>query len=128
MTCRNSFVTDLDVTHGNVAEITACGRARRRIENGTSNVPKTNRYNLKHNFGQGRGGPANLPVVLNLLACAAHIACDLGEAAWPRARQILGARKRLFGHMRTPAASAVFPSWAGLIARAVTGGPPPDAA
>ena len=50
VTCRNSFVTDLDVTHGNVAEITACGRARWRIENGTSIAPKTNRYNLKHNF------------------------------------------------------------------------------
>ena len=27
VTCRNGFVADLDVTHGNATEITACGRA-----------------------------------------------------------------------------------------------------
>ena len=34
VTCRNGFV----------AEIAACGRARRRIGNSTSNVPRTNGY------------------------------------------------------------------------------------
>ena len=116
VTCRNGFVTDLDVTHDNVAEIAACGRARWKIENETFNVPETNGYNLEHNFGHGRDGLANLLVVLNLLAFAAHTACDLGDAAWQRARRTLGARKRLFEHVRTITAHVVFPSWTGLIA------------
>ena len=128
VTYRNGFVTDLDVTQDNVAEIAACGRARWKIENETFNVLKTNGYNLEHNFGHGRGGLANLLVVLNLLAFAAHTACDLGEAAWQRARRILGARKRLFEHMRTLTAYVVFSSWTDLIATLVTGVPPPDAA
>ena len=81
MTYRNGFVTDLDVTHDNVAEIAACGRARWRIGNGTFNVLKTNGYNLEHNFRHGRDGLANQPVVPDLLAFAAHTACDLNDAA-----------------------------------------------
>ena len=42
VTCRNGFVTDLDVTYANVAEIAACGCARWKIGNGTFNVPETN--------------------------------------------------------------------------------------
>ena len=128
MTYRNGFVTDLDVTHDNVAEIAACGRARWRIENKTFNVPETNGYYLEHNFGHGRGSPANLPVVPDLPAFAAHTACDLGDAARQRARRTPGARKRLSGHIRTPAAHVVFPSWTGPVATLVTGVPPPDAA
>ena len=128
VTCRNGFVTDLDVTHDNVAEIAACGRARWRIGNGTFNVPETNGYNLEYNFGHGRGGLANLPVVPDLPAFAAHTACDLGDAAWQRARRTLGARKRLFEHVRTITAYVVFPSWTGPVATLVTGVPPLDAA
>ena len=82
VTCRNGFATDLDVTQDdvtqdNVAAIAACGRARWRIENETFNVPETNGYN----FGHGRGGLANLLVVPDLPAFAAHTACDLGEGS-----------------------------------------------
>ena len=72
VTYRNGFVTDLDVTHDNVAEIAACGRARWRIGNETFNVPETNGYNLEHNFGHGRDGLANLPVVPDPPAFAAY--------------------------------------------------------
>jgi hypothetical protein len=41
-TYYNSFVTDLAITPGTVAELAACGRARWKIENETFNVLKTN--------------------------------------------------------------------------------------
>jgi hypothetical protein len=41
VTYRNSFITNLDVTSENVAELTECGRARWKIENETFNVLKT---------------------------------------------------------------------------------------
>jgi len=53
-TYYNSFVTDLAITPGTVAELAACGRARWKIENETFNVLKTNGYNLEHNFGHGK--------------------------------------------------------------------------
>ena len=123
MACRNGFVTDPDVTNGNVAGINACGCARRRIGNGTFNVPGTDGYDPGHNFG--RGGPANLPVVPDPPAIAAHTARDPGEAARQRARRTPGAGKRPSGHMRPPAAHVVLPSWTGPVATPVTGVPPP---
>ena len=69
---RNGFVTDLDIAHANVAETAACGRARWRIGNRTFSMPGTDGYDPGHNFGRGRRGPANLPVVPDLLALAAR--------------------------------------------------------
>ncbi len=79
-TYYNSFVTDLDVNAGNAAELTACGRARWKIENETFNVLKTNGYNLEHNFGHGKETLASVLVVLNLLAFGFHTAAML--ACW----------------------------------------------
>jgi hypothetical protein len=62
-TYYNSFVTDLDVNPGNVAELPACGRARWKIENGKFNVLETNGYNLEHNFGHGKETLASVLVV-----------------------------------------------------------------
>ncbi len=71
-TYRNSFITDLPVDRGNVAELAACGRARWKIENETFNTLKTKGYNLEHNFGHGKQNLAALLVILNLLAFAFH--------------------------------------------------------
>jgi hypothetical protein len=51
VTYRNSFITDLEVSRENVAELAAAGRARWKIENESFNVLKTKGYNLEHNFG-----------------------------------------------------------------------------
>ena len=106
--CRNGFVADLDVTHDNVAEIAACGRARRRIGNGTFNVPEptgTDRGTISDTGAGARqpvGGarPAGLRRAYRLRP---------GRGARQRARRTPGARKRLSGHMRTPAAHVVSP-------------------
>ena len=125
--CRNGFVTDLDVKPRNVAQVAACGRARRKIENETFNPLKTNGYNLEYNFGHGRESPAGVLATLNLPAFAAHTACGPIEAAWQRARQTLGARKRPFERLRKLSACMVFPSWNGLMNALVAGVPPPNA-
>ncbi|TAN61241.1 MAG: ISNCY family transposase [Magnetospirillum sp.] len=126
VTYRNSFVTDLPVTKQSVAEIAACGRARWKIENETFNVLKNNGYNLEHNFGHGKDTLASVLVALNLLAFAMHNACDLAEAAWQEGRQRVGAKMRLFEHIRTITAYLVFPSWASLFRTIRTGRPPPQ--
>jgi len=126
VTYRNSFVTDLPITKQSAAEIAACGRARWKIENETFNVLKNNGYNLEHNFGHGKDTLASLLVVLNLLAFAMHNACDLVEASWQEGRQKVGAKMRLFEHIRTVTAYFVFPSWGSLFRTIRTGRPPPQ--
>jgi hypothetical protein len=123
VTYRNSFVTDLPVGRETAAKIAACGRARWKVENETFNVLKNNGYNLEHNFGHGKETLASLLVALNLLAFAMHNACDLMTASWRAAREKVGARTRLFEHIRTLTAYLVFPSWTSLFHSIRTGVP-----
>ena len=114
-TYYNSFVTDLAITSGTVAELAACGRARWKIENETFNVLKTNGYNLEHNFGHGKQTLASVLVTLNLLAFAFHTAAYLGVLAWRTAVIARGPTYRFFEHLRTITAYVVFQDWPHLL-------------
>ena len=114
-TYYNSFVTDLAITPGTVAELAACGRARWKIENETFNVLKTNGYNLEHNFGHGKKTLASVLVTLNLLAFAFHTAAYLGVIAWRAAVVARGPTYRFFEHLRTITAYVVFRDWPHLL-------------
>jgi hypothetical protein len=114
-TYYNSFVTDLPVTAGSVAELAACGRARWKIENETFNVLKTNGYHLEHNFGHGKETLASVLVTLNLLAFAFHTAARLAVLAWRKAVVARGATYRFFEHLRTVTAYVVFENWDHLL-------------
>ena len=114
-TYHNSFVTDLAVMAGNVAELAACGRARWKIENETFNVLKCGGYNLEHNFGHGKDTLASVMVVLNLLAFAYHTVAALAVSAWQAAVAAKGATYRFFEHLRTITTYVVFQDWAHLL-------------
>jgi Transposase DDE domain len=125
VTYRNSFVTDLPVNQGNVAELAACGRSRWKIENETFNTLKTKGYNLEHNFGHGREHLSALLATMNLIAFAMHTVADLVDAAWKAARKAVGTRKRFFEELRVITTYLVFPSWALLVETLTAGKPPP---
>jgi hypothetical protein len=114
-TYYNSFITDLAITPGTVAELAACGRARWKIENETFNVLKTNGYNLGHNFGHGKKTLASVLVTLNLLAFAFHTAAYLAVLAWRAAVIARGPTYRFFEHLRTITAYVVFQDWSHLL-------------
>ena len=63
-TYHNSFFTSLEVTADNVAAIARAGRARWKIENETFHSLARHGYHLKHNFGHGQHGLANLLATL----------------------------------------------------------------
>ena len=125
VTYRNSFVTNLAVNESNVAELAACGRARWKIENETFNTLKNNGYNLEHNFGHGKEHLATLLATMNLLAFAMHAVADLVDAAWKKARQAVGTRKRFFEDLRALTTYLVFPTWDLLVETLIAGRPPP---
>ena len=114
-TYRNSFVTDLDITTANIAELAACGRSRWKIENETFNVLKTGGYNLEHNFGHGQETLASVLGVLNLLAFGFHTAARWAVLAWREAVIAKGATYRFFEHLRTITAYVVFETWDQLL-------------
>jgi hypothetical protein len=125
VTYRNSFVTDLPVNKGNVAELAASGRARWKIENETFNALKTKGYNLEHNFGHGKENLSALLATMNLIAFAMHNVADLVDAAWKAARAAVGTRKRFFEGLRVLTSYLVFPSWPLLVQTLTDGKPPP---
>jgi hypothetical protein len=127
-TYDGAFVTSLDVTPENVAEIAACARARWKIENESFNVLKNNGYHLEHNFGHGKQNLAMLFAAMNLLAFAMHTVCDCLEDLWRDARTAKRARKRFFEHIRTITAYLVFPDWRSLMLTLITSKPPPEIA
>ena len=111
VTYRNSFVTDLDITHQNVGELSDCGRARWKIENETFNVLKTKGYNLEHSFGHGKKNLSAVLVALNLLAFAAHTLCEIMDDLWRLARQKPGSRSQFFNMIAAATTFLIFPSW-----------------
>ena len=64
-------------------------------------------------------------VALNLPAFAPHTACELAETLWQQARQRLGARQRLFEHLRSITAYQAFPTWTAPMTLLATGHAPP---
>lgn len=126
LTYRGTFVTSLEVNRDNVAELADCARARWKIENETFNVLKQHGYHLEHNFGHGKDTLASVLVVLNLLAFSLHAVCALTETLWQQARQRLGARTRLFEHLRSLTCYQLFPSWTALMSLLAGADPPSE--
>ena len=99
-TYRNTFFTSLKVTPANVAAIARAGRARWMIENETFNCLSRQGYHLKHNFGHGSDGLANLLAVINLLAFTFHSVLDSLQGLWRQLRDLLVTRRDFFENLR----------------------------
>ena len=114
-TYHNSFFTSLKVTADNVAEIARAGRARWKIENETFNCLAHHGYHLKHNFGHGQDGLANLLATLNLFAFTLHAVLDCVADLWRRCRDKAGTRRRFFDKLRVLSEMFWFPDWNALL-------------
>ena len=114
-TYHNSFFTSLKVTADNVAEIARAGRARWKIENEAFNCLSRQGYSLKHNFGHGKSGLANVLATLNLFAFLLHSALDCLSDLWRQCRDKAGTRRRFFEKLRVLAESVFFPDWTALL-------------
>jgi hypothetical protein len=123
---KMAFVTSLAVTKAAVAEMTACGRARWKIENESFNVLKNHGYELEHNFGHGENSLAMTLAALNLLAFAWHTVLDLIEPPWRKARQAAEKRTSFFAYLATLTSFVVFPAWTDLLEALATFTIPPD--
>ncbi len=112
---HNSWVTDLAVTAGNVAEVVHIGRAKWKIENEQFNVQKNGGYHLTHNYGHGQQHLSAVFYYLNLLAYVTHVILELGDRLYKRVREMAGRRDELWHGVRTLVNYFVWQSWAALL-------------
>jgi hypothetical protein len=112
---RNAFITDWQITDGNVAGLVAAGRARWKIENEHNNVLKNRGYHLEHNFGHGKKHLSSLLLTMNLLAFALHTLLELGDESYRLIRAKLGARKTFFQDLQALTTYLRFPTWERLL-------------
>jgi Transposase DDE domain len=95
-----TWITDLEVTQGNVWKIMRAGRARWKIENETFNTLKNQGYHYEHNYGHGE---QNLSVVFALLMMLAFMidqVLQLCDPLFQGALQRLGSKRALWERQR----------------------------
>ena len=112
---HNSWVTDVAVGKENVAELTAIGRARWKIENEGFNTLKNQGYHVEHNFGHGRQNLSYNFFLLNLLAFFCHQIFELTEPLYRACRSAVGSRREYWNQLRCTIRMWVFPSWETLL-------------
>jgi len=119
VTNRNSFITDLPVGRDAAAELAACGRARRKIENETFNFLNTGGYHLEHNSGHGQNNLAALLATLHLMACFSH-------RLRPRRRGLAGGQgQSRFRNLAAITSFLLVPGWDDLMRTLIFAQPPP---
>lgn len=112
---HNAFITNIELTGENVADIIKCGRARWKVENENNNTLKNQGYHLEHNFGHGKSYLAQLLATLNILAFLFHTLLELINPAYKLLRKEAGARVRLFNDIRTMLQLFCFKSFNNLL-------------
>lgn len=112
---HNSWVTNLEVTPENVAEIVSIGRAKWKIENEQFNVQKNGGYHLEHNFGHGKKNLSAVFYYLNLVAYVSHLILGLGCHLFREVQARAGNRASLWNDITTLVSYFVWESWKALL-------------
>jgi hypothetical protein len=97
---KNSWVTDIEVTHDNVRALARGGRCRWKIENECFNTLKHQGYHLEHNFGHGKKHLSHNMYLLTLLAFYFHQIFELSDPAYQLCRRIFVAKTSLWEEFR----------------------------
>ena len=96
-----SWVTDMEITKENAAELVRGGRARWKIENETFNTLKNQGYQFEHNFGHG---VENLSVVFAMLMMLTFLIDQTQERGCPLFQAIskkFTSRRAVWDHVRS---------------------------
>jgi len=126
-TFRCAWVTDIELSRNNVAEVVRGARARWKIENETFNTLKNQGYHLEHNFGHGGKYLSESFFLLNLLAFLFHQIHELVDELYLKARAHFSARREYWNAIRALFRFLLFDSWDQLLER-ITGPPDPSLA
>jgi len=114
---HNSWVTNIEISKDNVAQIVKGGRARWKIENEGFNTLKNHGYHLEHNFGHGKRYLSETFFVLNLLAFYAHQIFQMVDGLYQMARARFGSRVEFWNATRSAFRFFLFASWDEVLQR-----------
>ena len=112
---HNSWVTDLEVTAKNVAEIVRVGRAKWKVENEQFNVQKNGGYHLTHNYGHGQQHLSAVFYYLNLVAYLTHVILARGDKLLQHCRASISRREEMWNVIRTMMNFVVWESWRAML-------------
>lgn len=110
----NSWITDMEVTNGNIEELVNLARARWKIENECFNNLKNRGYHLEHNFGHGEKLSFNT-YLLMLLAFLTHQILEIVDQLYQSARVFVVSKQKLWDKIRILADILVFDSWEDIL-------------
>jgi len=113
-TYYNTFITNIEITQENVAQIAKAGRARWKIENENNNTLKTKGYHLEHNFGHGKKYLSGFLFTLNILAFLLHTVLNHLDENYAKARA-KSTRVEFFNTIEILTRLIYFDSWDSLM-------------
>lgn len=114
-TYRNSWVTDLQITAENIAELVRAGRCRWKIENECFNTLKNQGYHIEHNYGHGKQHLSYNMYLLTLLAFMFHQIFELTDGLYQACRKKANSKAYLWEGLRGIIRVLVVPSWEQLL-------------
>lgn len=115
MTYKGSWVTDIEVTEGNVIALAKAGRCRWKIENECFNSLKNQGYALEHNYGHGEANLSYNMYLLTLLAFFYHQIFELTDGPYQACRKAYGSKRHLWENFRVTIRIVVLESWEQLM-------------
>jgi len=95
-----TWITDLEVTKGNVYKVMRAGRARWKIENETFNTLKNQGYHYEHNYGHGEENLSVVFAFLMMLAFLVDQVLQLCDPLFQGALRRLGSKRALWERQR----------------------------
>jgi hypothetical protein len=112
---QNSWVTDLQITRGNVATLVRAARCRWKIENECFNTLKNQGYHLEHNYGHGSKNLCFNLFLLTLLAFYFHQIFELTDGLYQACRKKFGSKRHLWETLRSYIKILIFETWEHLL-------------
>ena len=109
-----SWITDIEITTGNVDKIVRGGRARWKIENETFNTLKNQGYHLEHNYGHGAENLATVFGALTFLAFLVDQIQALGCPLFKEAQNPRRTKISFWGCIRGLVTTNSIASWEAL--------------
>jgi hypothetical protein len=121
VTYKNSWVTSIEVNHGNVVRLVKGGRCRWKIENECFNTLKNQGYHLEHNFGHGKQHLSHNMYLLTMLAFFYHQIFELTDPAYQLCRRSLGTKRLLWETFRVLIRYFIFATWNDVMVKLMSG-------
>lgn len=115
VTYRNSWVTDVDITHQTIWRLVRTGRCRWKIENECFNTLKNQGYHLEHNFGHGKEHLSHNMYLSTLLAFLLHQLLELCDDAYRQCRLKFGSKRHLWERLRHCLSMFIITEWYWLL-------------